>query len=338
MAYVNVIRVKYWIVEIESQQIKYDLDETLESVLKKFDEKFDKLNSNVQIGSDFIQDYKLPVTLLMAYGDRIIIHQKEKSKDTNMKIFVEGLNGRTIIIDCSSFWNIKDLKAMIEKSEGIPADKQGLIFAGMQLQEGPTLSDYNILNGSTMFMNIRISGGCPPGFANFVDVSSEKGPQKIKFSKNAPHWRIVSTGLCLEGLCRNKECEAFSHFVIMNMGANICYDIGLPNDKTYCPICWKYVKPITCAFNKCKYRYVGIKRTSNGLERVKSDWKECDDNYYRFDPQEHGTADWSRLVLECQDNDNYKNRARRPTVECDQNTILKANLIFAKYNLNFRLN
>ena len=299
MPQVNVICIKDWIMQIDSQLIEYEIDETLESVLNKFYEKFDKLNSNVQIGSDFIQDYKLPVTLLMAYGDRIIIHQKEKSKDTNMKIFVKGLNG-TIIIDCSSFWNIKDLKAMIEKSEGFPPDQLRLIFAGMQLEDDRMLSDYNILNGSTMFIYLRISGGCPPGFANFVDVSSEKGPQKIKFSENAPHWRIVSPGLCLEGLCRNKECDAFSHYVIMNMGKNVCYDIGLPNDKTKCPICWKYVKPITCAFNDCKFRYVGIKNTPNGLERVKSDWKECDNNYYRFDPVEHGTADWSRLVLECQ--------------------------------------
>ena len=57
MPQVNVIRIKDWIMQIESQLIEYDTDETLESVLNKLDEKFDKLNSDVQIGSDFIQDY-----------------------------------------------------------------------------------------------------------------------------------------------------------------------------------------------------------------------------------------------------------------------------------------
>ena len=118
----------------------------------------------------------------------------------------------------------------------------------------------------------------------------------------------------------------------MNMGTNICYDIGLPNDKTKCPICDEYAKPITCAFNNCKFRYVGIKITSNGLERVKGDWIECDDNYYRFDAKEHGTADWSRLVLECKDNDD-NNKISHPTVECDRITILKANLIISNYKL-----
>ena len=44
MPQVNVICIKDWIMQIESQLIEYDVDETLESVLNKFDEKFDKLN------------------------------------------------------------------------------------------------------------------------------------------------------------------------------------------------------------------------------------------------------------------------------------------------------
>ena len=176
-------------------------------------------------------------------------------------------------------------------------------------------------------MVLRLRGG--NSSADFVDVSSEKGPQKIQFSENAPDWRRARSGLCLEGLCNNKKCEAYSQYVIMNMGS-VCYDIGLPNDKTKCPICDEYVKPITCAFNNCKFRYVGIKNTPNGLDRVRSDWKECDNNYYRFDPGEHGTADWSRIVLECQDRES---NAGYPTVKCEKNTILKTNSIINKYCL-----
>ena len=332
MPEVNVICIKEWIMQIESKKIEYELDETLRSIVNKIDAKIDKLNSDVQIGEDIIQDYHIPVTTLMAYGDKIIIHQKEKSKDTNMRIQVINMSGNTTIpINCSSLWSIEMIKSMIEKLEGISTDLQRLILAGKQLEDGRTLSDYDIQNESTIHMVLRLQGG-GPGFCNFVDVSSKKGPQKMKFSKSAPEWRIVSTGLCLEGLCKNKECKAYSHYVIMNMGTNICYDVGLPDDKTKCPICDEYVKPITCAFNNCKFRYVGIKDSSNGLERVKGDWIECDDNYYRFDPEEHGTANWSRLVLECQAKGDNK-RSRHPTVKCDQNTILKANLIISNYKL-----
>lgn len=142
------------------------------------------------------------------------------------------------------------------------------------------------------------------GIVEFTDFADEN-MERREWSSNAPKWRIAQRGLCVEGKCANEKCEANGNMVIVSMG--FC-SFSLPEDdcKVNCPLCNEHVRPVTCAFNNCRWKWAGRKveplPNPPSVHRDKK-WQTADDAYHLFKPNTGGSgkAQWLTLTIYAED-------------------------------------
>lgn len=73
-----------------------------------------------------------------------------------MQIFVRVLTGNTRTIEIRPSNTIEEFKVKLQALEGLPVEKQRLIFGGKQLEDHRLISEYNIEKESRIDLVLRL--------------------------------------------------------------------------------------------------------------------------------------------------------------------------------------
>ena len=99
---------------------------------------------------------------------------------TKFQICIKSLTGKTIMLDAEPSDTIEGVKRRIQDKEGIPQDEQRLQCSGKLIEDGRTLSYYNIATRRTILVLLCLRGGMGrPGDGDDSASAVGSGPEPL---------------------------------------------------------------------------------------------------------------------------------------------------------------
>ncbi|KAM4616804.1 ubiquitin-like protein ISG15 [Polymixia lowei] len=78
---------------------------------------------------------------------------------TPVQVFLKNEKGQIHTYDIPPGESVSTFKIKVKSREGVPVDQQRLIYEGKQMEDYRKLEDYNVRQGSTIFLTLRLRGG-----------------------------------------------------------------------------------------------------------------------------------------------------------------------------------